>query len=330
MIVISSADYDGIDSVLAAAATPISAITMLDHLGGFDHEFRNVMLARVNEFASIQAHPIKVRVSYVPDPCFAQHYPWLEFEFDLYRCWQQFRDYRVHPELTFQNFVCSFNGSNHVSRKLLTSALQRFQWFDPMYSSKNFVYSTDELDGHIADFTDGIKGHQHILYRKFFIDDNQSHDFAGSIYNFDYERYDHRRNIDCLQHRLCGSWLHLVSETMATSFYPIVSEKFLYSVVTRGLFLAYAQPGWHHSLEVDFGFKKYTRLFDYSFDLIANPVKRLIALMCMIGKFSMLSSADWSDLYQLELENIEYNHDHYFSGKYLSHVTDMSIGATSS
>jgi hypothetical protein len=104
---------------------------------------------------------------------------------------------------------------------------------------------------------------------------------------------------------------------MATSYYPFVTEKFLYSVVTRGLFLTYAQPGWHDYVEKYYGFKRYIKLFDYRFDAIQNPVERLVELMTMISKFSVLSSDDWKDLYLLEQDTIEYNYDHYFSKDYL-------------
>ena len=103
---------------------------------------------------------------------------------------------------------------------------------------------------------------------------------------------------------------------MATSYYPFVTEKFLYSVVTRGLFLSYAQPGWHSHVEKYYGFKKYTKLFDYRFDNIENPVERLIELITMISKFEKLTPVEWHDLYLLEQDTIEYNYDHYFSGAY--------------
>ena len=104
---------------------------------------------------------------------------------------------------------------------------------------------------------------------------------------------------------------------MADSYYPFVTEKFLYSIVNRGLFLGYAQPGWHKIIENNYGFRLYTNLFDYRFDSIINPIERLIELMTMISKFSKLTSAEWHDLYLLESESIEYNYDHYFSKSYL-------------
>jgi uncharacterized membrane protein len=111
-----------------------------------------------------------------------------------------------------------------------------------------------------------------------------------------------------------------VSESMATSYYPFVSEKFLYSIVTRGLFVAYAQPGWHAHIKKYYGFKSYTKLFDYRFDSIQNPVERLVELMSMISKFSVLSTDDWKDIYRIESDTVEFNYNHYFSGDYLKHL----------
>ena len=107
---------------------------------------------------------------------------------------------------------------------------------------------------------------------------------------------------------------------MATSYQPFVTEKFLYSIVTRGLFLSYAQPGWHAHIEKYYGFKLYTKLFDYKFDSITNPVERLVELMTMVGKFSHLTPHEWHDLYLLEQDNIEFNYDHYFSKNYLNEL----------
>jgi hypothetical protein len=116
-----------------------------------------------------------------------------------------------------------------------------------------------------------------------------------------------------------------VSETLATSYYPFVTEKFLYSIVTQGLFLVYAQPGWHDHVEKYYGFKKYTKLFDYGFDSIHNPVERLVELMSMISKFSILTPHEWHDLYLIEQDTIEYNHNHYFSGNYLTMLHRVSL-----
>ena len=127
-----------------------------------------------------------------------------------------------------------------------------------------------------------------------------------------------------LERKITESFLEIVSETMATSYQPFVTEKFLYSVVTRGLFVAYAQPGWHEHLERYYGFRKYDKIFDYGFDEIQNPVERLVDLMSMISKFSVLSRDDWRDLYEMEIDTIEYNHDHYFRKKYIKQFEQVS------
>jgi hypothetical protein len=112
--------------------------------------------------------------------------------------------------------------------------------------------------------------------------------------------------------------VHLVSETLSTSYYPFYGEKFLQSVVTRGLFVAYAQPNWHEMLEKWYGFKKYDKIFDYRFDHIQNPLERMIELISMLLKFRYLSSDDWRDLYEMEKDTIEYNYDWYFSRQYVT------------
>jgi hypothetical protein len=40
----------------------------------------------------------------------------------------------------------------------------------------------------------------------------------------------------------------------------------------------------------------------------------------MIYKFILLSNDEWYDLYLMEQETIEYNYDHYFSGRFLQQL----------
>jgi hypothetical protein len=168
------------------------------------------------------------------------------------------------------------------------------------------------LNGHITDYVND----QDNFYLKFFVNEH-SEEFFQSTNSFGHVRFEHNQNIHNLESKLTESFLHIVSETAATSYYPFVTEKFLYSIVTRGLFLAYAQPGWHAHVEKYHGFKRYTKLFDYRFDSIKNPVERLVELITMISKFSHLTPAEWHDLYLIEQDTIEYNYDHYFSNRYL-------------
>ena len=298
---------------------PGDQINLHDHLGGFDENFNNALLQTLQDKVSANSQ-LLVFTGYIADEKIRNKYPNLILKYYLKAMFKlmysQFNGYNVHPDIDFKNFVCSFNGTNHVSRNLLTACLHKFDWFNPEYSSKNQTYSVNTVDGHIKDF---VPCHDN-FYRKFFISEH-SEDFFQTVYTFGHNRFGHSKNIFNLEHKITKSFLHIVSETMATSYVPFVTEKFLYSIVTRGLFLAYAQPGWHEYLEKYYGFKKYNKLFDYRFDSITNPVERLIELITMVGKFKNLSVADWTDLYQLELDTIEYNYDHYFSSDYVKRLT---------
>jgi len=311
--------YDQLQLILSQTVGNVTTIKINDHLGGFDTNYYNPLLEQINKFAEQQQCKINTYTSYIPETRLTNHYPWLNFKLIIFPGWQQFQEYTIHPNLTFKKFICSFNGSAHVSRKLLTALLHKFKWFDPECCSKNFNCSTDVVDGHINDYV----GNQTNFYRKFFIDSNSS-EFLNSNYSFGHNRYNHKENIYTLQNQITSSFLHVVSETMVTNHYPIITEKFLYSVVTRGLFLAYAPVGWHLHLEKYFGFKRFTKIFDYRFDSIINPVERLVELASMISKFGVLSSDDWKDIYLIEQDTIEYNYNHYFSQDYLKCLAKYS------
>jgi hypothetical protein len=288
---------------------------IVDHLNGWDHNLHNDYLYLLDQHAQSQGRTFDIIYhQLLPDSATGQYKNLkIQFssEFQRMMNFRHFTRYNTHSELTFKNFVCSFNGSSHVSRRLLTSILKKFNWFDPVYSSKNFYFTPDIIDGHLSDY---LPDSQHQVYRNFF---SNNDDFCQGIYSFGHNRYKHHQNIHTLESKLTDSFLHVVSETMATSYCPFITEKFLYSIVTRGLFLSYAQPGWHDYLSKYYGFKKYTRLFDYRFDDIQNPVERLVELMTMISKFSVLSTDQWRDLYLLEADTIQYNYDWYFSKNYL-------------
>ena len=283
-------------------------ISIPDHLGGFDINYRNPLLDHIS--GNVDQNTTILNY-YIFDERVTQNYPNLTFKLDKkeFRVFHSLKDYNMHPPLNYKNFICSFNGSPHISRKLLVSILQKFNWFNKNYCTKNFSVDPYIIDGHITEL---IKNSN--FYTKFFSVDPI---FLNNIYVDNYQRFNHMNNIQTLETRLTESFLHIVSETLATSYYPFMSEKSFYSIATRGLFLAYAQPGWHEHFEKYFGFRRYTKLFDYHFDTIKNPIKRLVELMSMVSKFSNLSIADWHDLYLIEQDTIEYNYEHYFSGNYL-------------
>jgi hypothetical protein len=292
------------------------SVTIQDHITGHQPDMTNAVLDHLNNTAYKQNKKLLINYHSVLDHTVTSLYPNLQINFDAnFQSrinFSAFIDYNIHPEINFNNFLCSFNGSPHVSRKLLVSIIKKLGWFNPTYCSKNFQFDSNIIDGHLQDF---LAKDRHRFYSKFFLTSNE---FGQQTNSFGHMRFDHKDNIYNLENKLTESFLHIVSETMATSYYPFVTEKFLYSIVTRGLFLAYAQPGWHAHVEKYYGFKRYTKLFDYRFDTIQNPVERLVELMTTISKFSVLSLDDWKDLYLLEQDTIEYNYDHYFSNNYLT------------
>jgi hypothetical protein len=286
---------------------------LVDHLGGFNETGNNMVFGRIGgseKMHDVTYHQI-VASEYVPDNISLKFSARLQDSLNF----GGFVDYRVHPSLKFGNFLCSFNGSPHVSRQLLVTIIKKFGYFDAMYSSKNFAYDNNHVSEQLQSLD--LTNNEIDVYRGFFINNE---DFNNTINSFGHVRYAHSENIYNLEDKLTKSFVHIVSETMATSYHPFVTEKFLYSIVTRGLFVAYAQPNWHAHIEEYYGFKLYDTIFDYRFDKIKNPVKRLVALMEMISKFSHLSIDDWNDLYLMEQDNIEYNYDHYFSKRYLNEL----------
>lgn len=293
-----------------------SSLTIVDQMGGFNIDLTCKLLDKLNA----QNYCKKIYTQYITSD-FKHNYPMLDISFsaelqnDINL--RHFVKYNVHPRNEFNNFICSFNGAPHTSRKMLVSALHKFGYFNSSVCSKNMQFSSDTLTGNISDFCLDNAAY----YDKFFSFDEE---FINTIYTFGHTRFDHANNIYNLEDKLTQSFLHIVSETLATSYVPFVTEKFLYSIVTRGLFLSYAQPGWHAHVSKYYGFKLYTKLFDYRFDSIQNPVERLIELLTMVSKYKTLSKDDWRDLYLMEQDTIEYNYDHYFSGGHLTKLQEYA------
>ena len=289
-----------------------------DHLGGFNSQYQSPVLDRLVD--QVGTRPVSVITEYIVNQQIRDRYPTINFSFDFVehqRVLDHFKGYTIHPGRSFDNFLCSFNGSAHVGRQLLVSALNRFGWFDPSYCSKNFAITADQIAGHISRYV----GDEDRYYHRFLVSNDQR--FNQTIYSFGHDRFNHSQNIYNLEDQLTQSFVHVVSETRAEDYYPFYGEKFLYSVVTRGLFIAYAQPGWHRVLESCYGFRAFSNIFDYRFDQILNPIDRLLELFTMLSRFRHLSADDLSDLYHLETDTIEYNYDHYFSGNYLKTLKEF-------
>jgi len=297
-----------------------SQIEVVDHLDGFDYHMHNTWLTRLQHRAEQEDREFRVKTSYTSIPS-RHRYPNIAFEYLYFHQLDEFLKYRErNHNQQFKNFVCSFNGAEHVSRKFLLAAMHVRGWCNPKSVSKNFTWPTEQLCGHIEDYV----GNRYNYYKNFFInnDSEQYHTsenpFGG--YSRDNPKLKYSSFLyssicelsDCLNQ----SFINVVPETIGTSYWPFVTEKFLYSVVTNGLFIAYAQPGWHASVHTHWGFKMFKNIFDYRFDNEENPVVRVIALTDMLSRFEHLTPYEWHDLYLLEKDTLDYNYDHYYSGDF--------------
>lgn len=304
---------DGTDEVPS-----ISKYILVDHLLGFNKDFNNSVLDIISKNCS----SAEVVWHNIVDKKVHSNYTNLKIKFSaelqesshlfFYDATSSLKNLKKD----FTNFLCSFNGSEHISRYLLTSALDKFGWFNE-YVTKNFIFSLDTLDGTIRTFCDEKTER---IYRKFILSNNL--DFYNKITNINYNnvtRLDHNNNIANLESYLSKSFLHLVSETMATSYQPFITEKPFYSILTKGLWLAYAAPRYHEHLEKYYGFKKFS-IFSYEFDYIENPILRLVELLTSISKFSKLSIDEWNDLYEIEKETLNFNYNHYLSRDYMKNL----------
>jgi hypothetical protein len=296
-----------------------SEIQLLDHFGGFDVNLSCSTLEK------LKRNPIKVWSQYIVNDGIKKKYPWIDFSFDVDLPQSTARQPEVLGNYTptvskkLKNFICSFNGSDHVSRQFLTSMLYKFNLFNEEYCSKNFVYSLDRLDGNITQFV----GDDERFYRKFFIsDDLTATNFYMNVIGYEYQPFGHIHNMSVLEKRISESFVQIVSETIGDRYYPFVSEKFVYPLLGKTLWVGYAQPNYHTYLETHYGFKKYDKVFDYSFDKIENPVIRLVEMMSMLSKFEKLSISDWHDLYLIEQDTIEYNYELFRSKKYLDKLRE--------
>lgn len=298
-----------------------------DFLGGFDCNLTNPIL---DLLALTNKGKPKIIVSeYIFDERVAENYKDFEFRLDIetsericFKPLMCLSDIKLKKK--FFNFSCSFNGSGHVSRQFLTASLYKLNWVNPKYFSKNFSFSRDLLAGNIHSYFHNNL--QERFYRKFIISDSDdAEEFYHSMHAYDYNVKNHVHNLQILSDKINSSFIQIVGETCATSYYPFITEKFLYPLILKTLWVAYAQPGYYHHLEKYYGFKKYDTIFSYEFDQIENPVIRLVELLTMLGKFEKLSNFDWHDLYLLQSDIIEYNYNHYFSKEYLSVINKWNM-----
>jgi len=315
--IIGPSDYDNHKKIKKIAES-YNEIYLQDHMGGIEKNGENTII-RIIDDISLQKSKKIILHCIIPYHSFCGHdfssiYPNLRFIDNfmpqIYKFTSPLLNFNIHPPVNFKNFLISLNGSPHVSRKLLVSALHKMNMFNSFYSTKNFKYSCNKLDGHIQE----LAGQSQDFYNIFF--SYKDNDFNDAIYTDNYIRYDHEKNIEQMSQKISESFVHLVSEIMATADAGL-SEKPFYSIVNRGLFVVYGGVHINKFMSAAFGFRTYNKIFNYNFDSIENPLERLIELLTMLKKFSDLTLNDWHDLYLLEIDTIEHNYENFFSKKFI-------------
>lgn len=275
-----------------------------DHLGGFDKDFKNDILSQIPGDSTVYSE-------YILPHKAKKVYSHLNLKFSAWLFLTGNHIYSVsteaagiiHKPLDFQNFVCSFNRSNHMGRHLLVAAMFRRGLFNPKYSSKHFILDAETLTKHKLECPDF---------------------FNRQIVSFDFTRPDdHKHNLQALSPLIQDNFMTIVSEAMATNDgLPFVTEKFLYPVANQRLWLAYAPPGYHALLKNVFRFEPYS-CFDYSFDNIEDPALRLKTMLDSIRPFAQMTKSQWMNVYEQQLPIIEKNYKHLASLVFYDLVTDM-------
>jgi hypothetical protein len=292
-----------------------------DHLGGFDPSFENSILQSF-------APGTTVYTEYLLDDTVKCKYPNLTLKFDAKLMIRQnhfvtFKNYATQLGNTVAsqrvNFLCCFNLSGHVGRIWLVSWLHELGWFDDNFCSKHFkILDSQPLRE---------------LYSKYIGNDydtaiRQTAREHGSskIIKFGNDSEMHLRHIDnlpVLEDKNKKSFVNLVSETMPTNVVPFPTEKFLYPIVYKTLWVAYAAPGYHAFVYEKLGFRKY-QCFDYSFDQETDPIERLGKITHMLTKFSKMLPAEWEQIYDQEKETIKFNFEHVASGAFIRQLEQFN------
>lgn len=256
---------------------PNGELRYYDHLGGFDSAGYNKVLAGIPAGSTVYIEynlPVHIK----------RQYPHIDIKFDSQLMVQNNflkkypAEYNPDPK-SIINFVCCFNHSYHTGREYLVAKLIENNWFDFDYCTKGFV---------LDEYPNTTDAYQRI------------HIVSGN------DKNDLESNLQTLAPMIQKSFVQIVSETVSESYIPFVTEKLLFPIANKTLWLAYAQPGWYQQVEQLWGFRKH-RCFDYSFDNIQDPVHRLDALIDVLRPFSTMSLEQWQSVYQHEQETIEYN-----------------------
>lgn len=296
----------------------VSQVQILDNMHGFSSDYRNVILDQIADLT------LTIWTQYILPEQVKAVYPNLTFKFDM------LTSATSHCVLTtafpvkdvldtkkdFKEFISSFNGMDRDDRRVIVAALIKRGWFNATTCTKNLNIYTPQL-------ISTMEEHQFFEFDKILDPDERM--YSNTISSMYYDRDGNIGNFvqhsEHLTPKINQSFIHLVSETFSMSYCPFLTEKVIRPIVSKSLWLASAQPHYHKYLEKYYGFKMYTRLFDYTFDSIENPIQRLLCLLDSIRKYSKLTPSDWHNLYSVERDTIEYNYDWYYSQNFLKHAS---------
>lgn len=298
-------DLDGLD------LSTTKSVRIFDHMRAFDRLGQNEVLGRLNDMARNQQNRLIVVYHQLLPKWVLDQYPYLDIRFDGYQQFVMNFEYFVGRDMKAEedkiNFVSTILGRACHGRQLLCCALDVAGWLDLRYSLKNLSFDLDAPDGFIQETVD--KSEEPYYYKKFIREDRRDF-YLESQHGEHYFRnseYFIEDSIPRITKTISPSFIHLVSETYASSTVPFVTEKLGFSAILGQLFVAYAQAGWHSMIEEYYGFKLYDEIIDYSFDQEKNPVKRLDMLMNTLAPLSKLSSKEWMGIYKDTQEKREYN-----------------------
>jgi hypothetical protein len=275
--------------------TPSGEIIYYDHLGGFDAVGNNEVLRTVDPGST-------VRTEYLLTTEIKQLYPKIDIKFDAElmiknNLFNQAMSWSNTINKEYKNFLCCFNYGYHCGRELLVSKLFNLKWFNFDYCTKGFSIQDTGID--LSDEEKIFNRHISIIPK-----------LIG---------YNLIEDLTALSPMIQKSFVHLVSETLPDSYIPFPTEKMLFPILNQTLWVAYAPPGYHNWVNQHLGIRSYS-VFDYSFDSIQDPVKRLNALTEMLEPFSKMSVAQWQEIYQQEANIIKFNFDHVSSGAFMEHL----------
>ena len=309
-------------------------VRLIDHLFGFDSNFENQLLRAFDDLAQ----PITIHTEYILDDQVKRKYPNLDIRFaaptmiqgnnllvvDRYAKMVD----RDLPTDVKVNFLSSFNKAPHPGRIWLVLWLYDLGWFNDEYCSKHFeIVSTPREGLAWSPIPDEVL----YLYSKYigndyhlFLKSHTRNQFLKKIIKFgDQHHTTAKDDVKILANFNQKSFVNLVAETAPTNSIPFPTEKSLYPIVHKTLWVAYAPPGHHKFMFEKFGFRPY-QCFDYAFDQEPDPVERLGKLTLMLYKFSKMTPDQWQDIYNQEKETIEFNFEHVASGSFLTLIQQLN------